>query len=123
MVGVGIDIVSVDRIASLLARHRKRFLARCFTPAECALARGRGDQEAASLAARWAAKEDFLKALGRPLASIPLREIEVSGGREQAPILQLHGAAKIALDQAGGRAIHLSLSHEKDYAVAIVLVD
>jgi holo-[acyl-carrier protein] synthase len=123
VVGVGTDIVAVSRIAALLARHRERFLRRCFHAEEVAAAARRGITAPATLATRWAAKEAFLKALGLPLAAIPLREIEVVSDGEHAPGLRLHGRAAAALAEAGGRRVHLSLSHEQDYAVAVVLVE
>ncbi|MFH1844166.1 MAG: holo-ACP synthase [bacterium] len=123
MVGVGTDIVEIARIAAVLQRYRERFLQRCFTPGEIALARSRQRGEAAALAARWAAKEAFLKALGRPLGSVAMREIEVIQGRNERPVLSLSGRAATALRDAGGRKVHLSLSHERDYATAVVLVE
>jgi holo-[acyl-carrier protein] synthase len=123
VIGVGTDIVAVSRIAALLARHRERFLRRCFHAGEATVA-ARGDVAAASgLAARWAAKEAFLKALGLPLAAVPLREIEVVSDGEHPPDLRLHGRAAVALAEAGGRRVHLSRSHERDFAIAVVLVE
>ena len=118
MTAIGVDIVDIERIAQSIDRFGDRFLQRVFTEQELAYCNGRVD----SLAARWAAKEACLKALRRPLGSIPLRDIEVIPNPEHGPVLQLHGRAQDALQAAGARTIHLSLSHEKDYAVAVVLV-
>jgi holo-[acyl-carrier protein] synthase len=122
MIGVGIDIVSVARIAALLERYGDRFLDRCFAPSEVALARRRGPAAAQALAARFAAKEAFLKALGLGLGAVPLRRIEVTGGSAAGPSIRWEGPAAAAVAAAGGKAAHLSLSHEKDHAVAIVVV-
>jgi holo-[acyl-carrier protein] synthase len=123
VIGVGTDIVAVGRIAALLDRHRERFLRRCFRAGEAAAAARRDVAVAPALAARWAAKEAFLKALGLPLAAIPLREIEVVSDGAHAPGLRLHGRAAAALAEAGGRRVHLSLSHERDFAIAVVIVE
>ena len=76
IIGVGVDIVAVDRIAALLQDHRSRFLARCFRPAERELFAARGDRGPAALAARWAAREAFLKALGTEIRHVPYRDVE-----------------------------------------------
>ncbi len=123
MVGLGIDIVRVDRIAALIHRHGDRFRHRCFQPAEMAMASRRGPLEAATLAARWAAKEAFLKALGPAAHGIIWRDIEVYGGEAGQPLLRLHSSAASALSAAGGSTAHVSLSHERDHAVAVVLIE
>ena len=123
MIGVGTDIVAVARIADLLARHGERFSGRCFRPGEIALARARGPREAATLAARWAAKEAFLKSLGLPTAGIAFRDIEVVRDATGRPTLHLHARAAEALAAAGARRTHLSLSHEDAYAVAVVVIE
>ncbi len=123
ILGVGVDIVVVERIAALLEEHGSRFLERCFRPAERALAEGRGARAAAALAARWAAREAFLKALGTDVRHLPYRDVEVV--REAAgPVrLELHGRAREAFAARGGRATHLSISHERDHAVAVVVIE
>ncbi len=123
MVGIGIDVVAVARIAALLAKHGDRFRWRCFRAQELALARQRKQGEAAALAARWAAKEAFLKALGRSTAGISLRDIEVRRPAGGPPSLQLHDTAAAALRTVAGATVHLSLSHEDEVAVAVVLVE
>ena len=122
MLGLGCDIVSVRRIAEAIDRHGDRFLQRCFRPGEIDLARRRGGAGAATLAARWAAKEAFVKALGPAASGVPYRDVEVVGG-DGAPELVLHGAAGEACAAAGaGRAL-LSLSHERDHALAVVVLE
>ena len=121
MKGLGVDIVSVSRIEAALARHGDRFLTRCFRPDEIALARGRGAAGAATLAARWAAKEAFVKAVGAGAGVFGYRDVEVvSDGA--APRLSLHGAAAAILAERGGADVMVSLSHERDVAVAVVVL-
>ena len=122
MIGVGTDIVAVARIARLLERYDQRFTQRVFRPDEMALADRRGPRRAATLAARWAAKEAFLKALGRPTAGIAARDIEVLRDSVGRPSLLLHGTAEAALAAVGGHETHLSLSHEETFAIAVVIV-
>lgn len=123
ILGLGTDVVEVARIADLADRYGERFLVRCFSPAERELARGRGQAQAAALAARWAAKEAFLKALGADVRTIPYREIEVVRDPSGPVTLCLHGRAAGALSARGGRRVHLALSHERAYAVATVVIE
>jgi holo-[acyl-carrier protein] synthase len=123
VIGVGIDIVQVSRIAGLLQKYGDRFRQRCFSEAELTLAHQRGKREAATLAARWAAKEAFRKALGSHPQPLSWHDVEVVHGENGEPRLQLHAAAASALAAAGGSRILLSLSHEHDYAVAVVLLE
>lgn len=123
ILGLGTDVVEVARIAGLAARYGDRFLERCFSRAERDLARRRGPGEAAALAARWAAKEAFLKALGSDVRAIPYREVEVVRDPAGPVALRLHGRAAAALAAGGGRRVHLALSHERAYAVATVVIE
>lgn len=108
MGGIGIDIVEVDRIREILSRRGKRFLERLFTPREIAYAlSARSPLREERLAARFAAKEAFIKALGRP---VPFREIEVVN-EDGRPRLIFRG-----------RPYPLSLSHTRGMAVAVVLI-
>lgn len=123
VVGVGIDIVSVRRMADLAARHGERFLDRCFRPGDPEPPNGAGLPDPARLAGRWAAKEAFLKALGEDVRGIPYRDIEVRRTSAGPVGLVLHGKALAAMNGAGGRLVHLSISHEREFAVATVLVE
>lgn len=114
----GIDLVSVARIERLLARWGERFLRRVYTDGEIAYCMATASP-AKSLAARFAAKEAFFKAVSaRRDGAVGHRQIEVvvdAGGR---PAIEAHGNAKRAL---GDRASALSISHEADLAVAVVV--
>ena len=122
MVGLGTDIVSVPRMAELVQRHGERFLNRCFRPEEIAWANSRGLGRAASIAGRWAAKEAFLKALGRSVGHVPYGDIEVVRSTEGPVSLRLHGRAARMLTEMGDVDCFLSISHEKDYATAVVMI-
>jgi len=123
ILGLGTDIVAVDRIADLVDRYGDRFTARVFSEAERALAEGRGPAGAAALAARWAAREAFLKALGGDVRAVPYGSIEVVRAAAGPVSLRLSGAAADALDALGGRRVHLALSHERTHAVAVVIIE
>ncbi len=124
IVGLGTDIVAVGRMADLLSRHGDRFLNRCFAPAEKLDLSGRhATARAMAVAGRWAAKEAFLKALGGEISHIPYHEIRVRNVAGGAPLLTVTGVAAQGLAACGGHRVHLSLSHERDYAVATVLIE
>jgi holo-[acyl-carrier protein] synthase len=124
IVGIGTDIVAVARLEVLLQRHRERFLNRCFREGESLRATtGEGRALAVSLAGRWAAKEAYLKALGQDVRGIPYRDIEVRRPQGGPPGLILHGLAERALLRCGGPRVFLTISHEREYAVATVLLD
>jgi holo-[acyl-carrier protein] synthase len=112
---VGIDLVNVGRIAESLASFGDRFLRRVFTPAEVAYASGAAER----LAARFAAKEAAKKAL--ELDGVGWSEIEVVRKPNGAVELCLHGAARAAADALGASDLALSLSHEGDFATAVVV--
>ncbi len=117
---VGIDLVRVSRVAESLANFGERFLRRVFTDAEIAYANATPDLAAERLAARFAAKEAAFKALG--LADHLLwREIEVTRAVSGACTLSLHGATRDAANEGGVVDLAVSLSHEGDYATAVVL--
>jgi holo-[acyl-carrier protein] synthase len=120
IIGVGVDIIDVERIQAALshARTGERFRARVFTGEEIAYC-GRRRNAAESFAARFAAKEAMMKALGHAYA---WREIEVfrANGR---PTLRLHGRAQERAVQLGVGYIHLSLSHTATLAIAYVIAE
>jgi len=112
---VGIDLVQISRIAASVDEFGDRFLERVFTPTERDYAAGVAER----LAARFAAKEAAKKALA--LDGIGWRDIEVRRGPTGALDLYLHGAARAAADALGAHDLALSMSHEGDYATAIVI--
>ena len=117
---VGIDLVRVSRVAASLEQFGERFLRRVFTDAEVAYATSSPSLTAERLAARFAAKEAAIKAIGL-VDRGSWREIEVTRQPSGRCELALHGAAREAADEAGLSELAVSLSHEGDYATAIVL--
>ncbi|MBK7702115.1 MAG: holo-ACP synthase [bacterium] len=122
MLGMGSDIVEVARIRTAIERHGDRFLNRCFRPDEIALAARRGAQGPATLASRWAAKEAFVKAIGAA-GPIAYRDVEVVHREGGPAVLRLHGNAAAALSASGAGRVLLSLSHEREIALAVVILD
>lgn len=120
--GVGIDHVDAGRIAGLLERFGERGERRLFTDGELARCRGL-PRPAECLAARFAAKEAFVKALGTGFRGIKWTDIEVRGGEGEAPRLALHGGAKAAFETRGGARTHVSLTHEAGSAIAVVVIE
>jgi len=118
-VGIGIDLVAIPRIQRLLERWGDRFLRRIYTPGEIGYCLDH-PVPAQALAARFAAKEAFFKALAtRQVPGITHRAIEVTITERGFPAIKVHGAARDAL---GDRKALLSISHDGDFAVAMVLV-
>lgn len=116
-IAVGVDIVAVERIAEMAVRWGDRFLLRVYTPDELAYCQGR----AASLAARWAAKEATSKALGCGWLDIKWTDVEVTRLANGQPRLLLHGPAHTRAQALGLSQWALSLSHDREYAIAMVV--
>jgi len=112
---LGIDIIKVERISDALARFGRRFPKRILTDAEDAYVRDRPE----NLAGRWAAKEAVSKVLGLGVRGVGWREIEIVRLPTGQPTVQLHERALRRADQLGMARIAVSISHERDYAVAI----
>lgn len=108
-------MLEIDRLERALER-RPRLAQRLFTDAELEFASARR-RPAMHLAARFAAKEAALKALRAD--ALPLREIEVTGGGDQAPSLRLHGTAAELADRLGVD-LDVSLTHTREHAAAVV---
>ena len=117
MSSVGIDLLEVERLEAALVR-RPRLAQRLFTDAELAAARAR-HRPGRHLAARFAAKEAAIKALGSP---VPARDVEVEGGGDVAPTLRLHGRAA-ALATERGLELQVSLTHSREMAAAVVVAE
>ena len=120
--GCGIDIVDTERFVPWM--QKERFIRRFFHADEaayvCSLPVRQG---AESLAARFAAKEAFGKALGTGLAGFQLSDVCVCKDKTGKPFLRLYGSAEQLLKKNGAQRVHLSLAHEKRYAVAQVIVE
>ncbi len=119
MVGIGIDGVDIARFRAALARH-PRLAERLFTDAEQAYG-GRSCDPAPRLAARWAAKEAVMKALGVGLGAFAFRDVEVVSASSGAPSLVLRGAAAALADRQGVSSWRLSLTHTATLAGAVAV--
>jgi holo-[acyl-carrier protein] synthase len=116
---VGIDIVQISRVAESVAAFGDRFTQRLFTPLELAYASSVPSLRSQRLAARFAAKEAALKAFDLCEAGIDWRDIEVARQPDGACHLQLHGKAAECAN-AHDDQVALSLSHDGDYAMAVI---
>ena len=112
---LGIDIVRVARIAEVLARFGARFEQRVLTADERRYVAGRAE----TFAGRWAAKEAVSKVLGLGVRGIGWREIEIERLPTGQPAVRLHDRAAARADQLGIASIALSITHEREYAVAV----
>lgn len=115
---VGIDLVRISRITESVAQFGEKFLSRIFTPSEVAYAMASPTCRDERLAVRFAAKEAAMKALQLADCGIPWTDFEVARAPSGQCSLTLHG---IALQRLGSFELALSLSHEGDYATAIVM--
>lgn len=117
IVGVGVDIIAVARMERALARREAAFFRRVFTAGEGQDGRRRKER-AAFFAARFAAKEAVMKALGCGWGPVGWQEVEIRRAPSGQPTVALHGEAARRAKERGVTAVHVSLSHEREYAVA-----
>lgn len=123
IVSIGIDIVEVYRIRETIERT-PRFVERVYTQSERDYCEAKGAAAAQSFAARFAAKEAFLKALqtgwrGR----ITWQDVEIISGETGVPHFEISGEAKNILENLGANRVHLSMSHTTDHAIAQVILE
>jgi len=116
VVGVGLDVVEVARVHRAARRWGERLLRRLFTEAE--LARARGAHAQARLAARFAAKEAVMKALGVGWQAVRWREIEIRTDPTGRPTVVLSGEARALAERLGVGEVLVSLSHTDHLAAA-----
>lgn len=120
--GIGTDIASVMRIQQSVEKN-PRFAEKLFTPLEQAYCEARGSKYQ-SYAARFAAKEAVMKAFGTGWSErVHWKNIEVIKEGDKAPAIRLHEDTLELANELGIRQIHLSLSHEKEYAIAFVVME
>jgi holo-[acyl-carrier protein] synthase len=123
IVGTGVDIAEVARIRAAMERFGERFLKRVFTPEEVRYCLGKTNT-AERLAARFAAKEAAMKAIGTGLRfGITWHDVEVVRLPGQRPILKFSGKAAEFAARLGCKRTHLSLSHTADQAIAHVILE
>ncbi|MDR3303507.1 MAG: holo-ACP synthase [Treponema sp.] len=121
IIGIGIDIVHVNRM--IRWQNTPALLARYFHPDELSNALAKGSGATLSLAARFAAKEALGKALGTGLANIVLKDIKVVNSHNGRPEIELFRTALRALNESGANRVHISLTHERDNAVAMIVLE
>ena len=121
--GIGVDVVKVDRLSQSLERFGARMENRLFTPGELEYCRRHKDP-LPHLAARFAAKEAFFKAIGTGLSGgVGWRQAEVLQPGGQQPQLLFHDAALERFRSLGASSVHLSLTHDGGFAVACVVIE
>ncbi|MDR3248728.1 MAG: holo-ACP synthase [Treponema sp.] len=121
IIGIGVDVVHVNRLERW--RTIPGLLERYFHPDELSAALAKGSGANISLAARFAAKEAFGKALGTGLAGIVLKDIMVVNQFNGKPDVEVFNTARRALDNSGALRVHISLTHERDNAIAMVVLE
>lgn len=123
IVGTGVDLCEVSRIREAIERHGPRFTNRLFTEAESAYAESKANRFE-RYAARFAAKEAAMKALGTGWrGGIAWRDFEVSNLPSGRPTLLFHGKAAEIAGKRGVRSVSLSLTHTAEQALAMVILE
>ena len=122
MIALGTDILEIARLEQALQRNGEAFLRRILTPAEQDAASGKGCAATSFYAGRWAAKEAVSKMLGTGIGKdCSFQDITVLNHESGAPYVILSGAAKAKADALGISKIHISISHEAHYCIAVVM--
>jgi holo-[acyl-carrier protein] synthase len=123
VLGLGTDLIEIERMQASIDRFGERFLHRVFTEGEIAYCM-RKKQPAESFAARFAAKEAGAKALGTGISrGVSWKEIEVTREAGQRPMLHFSGRAGELAKAMGVRRVQLSLSHSRKLAMAVALIE
>jgi holo-[acyl-carrier protein] synthase len=123
VLGIGTDLAEVERIGKSVERFGERFLTRIYTAQERAYAMRKANW-AERLAARFAAKEAGMKAIGTGLSGgVSWQHFEVANEPSGRPTLRLTGMARKVADAMGVRRISLSLTHTKEMAMAVVILE
>lgn len=118
--GIGVDIVEIARIEKLMGN--KHAQDRLLTDNEVTLMKSRPKPQE-FFAGRFAAKEALSKALGVGISKCPPNEVEVLNDKLGAPYIILHGRANKLQNEKGASRIFISITHEKEYAVAMVVLE
>ena len=116
-IAVGVDIIEIDRIEQATVSWHDSFLKRIYTEAELESS----GNKPSSLAARFAAKEAVMKALSTGAKGISWKDIEVLSNNDGAPFVRLYGRAYDKAKEIGISAFSISMSHSKQYAIAMVV--
>jgi holo-[acyl-carrier protein] synthase len=120
--GIGTDIIEICRVKRVIEKN-PAFTSKVYTKGEIAYCESKADP-GLSYAARFAVKEAFMKALGTGWNhEVAFRDIETVTNPDGSPTLVISGATKTAMDKRNIIAMHVSISHEKQYAVACVVLE
>jgi holo-[acyl-carrier protein] synthase len=126
ILGTGVDIIEIQRIEKEIRRYGDKFCQRIFTAGEreyCS-SRGSARSRAQCYAARFAAKESFFKALGTGLrGGLQWTDVEVTQDEMGKPVLSVKKKAEQRILEARVSVIHVSLSHERTHAIAVVILE
>ncbi|MBI4700398.1 MAG: holo-ACP synthase [Deltaproteobacteria bacterium] len=123
ILGLGIDVCSIERVEAMLQRWGERFARRILSARERRAIARRVDR-AAAVAGRFAAKEAFAKALARQSGrGVGWHEVEIEGGGRAPPRLRVSGEARARVERMGGEQLHLSIAHDGGVAVAVVVIE
>lgn len=118
---VGVDICSVARVTEVYSKYGERFLKRVLTPDEIEYVKSSQRHLLTRVAVRFAAKEAAVKVLGTGWIGVGWQEVEVKRKRSGEPRLSLTGRAAARAQQLGLTRFELSMSHEKEFAVAFLV--
>jgi holo-[acyl-carrier protein] synthase len=124
IVGIGVDLIKIPRIATVLERFGERFKNRLYTSREISYCESRG-RPANAYALRFAAKEAFSKALGVGLRrhGIRWREVEVVATATGRPDLRVNGRAAQLCAEHGIQGMFVSLTDEGEFGIAVVVLE
>lgn len=123
ILGIGVDIIEVDRILAACDRHGDRFLHRILRPGEIEYCRG-FSRPGPHIAARFAAKEAVSKAFGTGIgAHLGWHDIEVANRPSGQPYVILHDKGREVMNERGAGQLHLTLSHTQAHAVAVAILE
>jgi holo-[acyl-carrier protein] synthase len=121
--GIGTDLVEINRIANIIKKWGERFTGKVFSQNEINYCQNKA-YPAIHYAARFAAKESFLKSLGIGLGmGVSLKDIEVINNPQGSPQLHMNEKIQAVLDERGITAIHISMTHTREHAQAVVVLE
>ena len=120
----GTDIIEIDRIKEDIEHIGKAFIDRIFTEKEIQYCESKKSQKYQHYAARFAAKEAFSKALGTGITGFSLKDVFITNDENGKPELNIQNHAKSVLENRFGECkVLVSLSHEKEFAIAFVIIE
>lgn len=123
ILGTGIDIIEVSRVADVMERFGERFVRRILLPPEIEYCRSHA-HPARHIAARFAAKEAISKAFGTGIGSqLGWLDMEIERRPSGQPVVRLHAKGLVLLETLGGTRVHISLSHTDVSATAVAILE